>query len=610
MGADELCCTGDESLANIASRRRLDQFEKLAGDLKLHKSAADYAAIAVAPVLIFLMISALANFLVLLLYSGGFPQRVAWTLLMFTMGSVAIARIAIEQSRAYSLGYAVALGAATFVVMSRFVGSPLFCAFILAVIAYLADVIVRDCTIIDDDVDASGEGLIDAGRLFVKKQIEGDLSDAPDKPMKKTHQPGRTVMYLAFGALPLFGLGQFMLRGDSGSWTRAQTFLAIYLFAALALLVTTSFLGLRRYLRQRGAEMPGDVAVSWLGGGIAIIAVVLLIAYVAPLPGKALASIQLPEFLSSLGGTTASEAGWGDEGSDKSNPDATTTSDDATAQGKEIHSETMKEGGEAGDVGDGNRDDGPVGKQSGGKQQPAGSDGESKGKSESSNNKSGDQPDSKQNKQSDQKESETPQSADSDNDDKNPPKDPDEQQQQANGKQQESSSKSQSQSPAEMMSQMASGIGSLIKLLIILALAGVVAWFAWLNWDRFLLWLQSLLNADSPEVTATNQSWVAEPETPPRPFSSYQNPIGKESDLRRVVVITFQAFEAWAREQGASREKDETPSEFSRRAATLVPNLGSPVSDVVKAYNRIVYGRGKATQKDIDAATQVWRLMR
>ncbi len=68
------------------------------------------------------------------------------------------------------LGYAAALGAATFVVMSQFVGSPLFCAFILVVIAYLADVIVRDCTIIDDDVDASGEGLIDAGRLFVKEQ--------------------------------------------------------------------------------------------------------------------------------------------------------------------------------------------------------------------------------------------------------------------------------------------------------------------------------------------------------------------------------------------------------------------------------------------------------
>ena len=49
------------------------------------KTAADYAAIAVAPLLIFLMISSLANFLVLILYRGGFPERVSWTLLMFTL---------------------------------------------------------------------------------------------------------------------------------------------------------------------------------------------------------------------------------------------------------------------------------------------------------------------------------------------------------------------------------------------------------------------------------------------------------------------------------------------------------------------------------------------
>jgi hypothetical protein len=259
--------------------------------LKLHPSAADYAAVAVAPLLIFFMISALANFIALMLYDGSYPQRVGWTLSMFTMGSVAIARIAIEQNRNYSLGYAAALGSATFVVMSQFVGSPLFCAFILVVIAYLADVIVRDCTIIDEGQDASGEGLIDA-------RARKKCLPIPERP-RKTHQPGRTVMYLALAALPLFGIGQFMLGSDPHTWTRAQFCLGLYLFAALALLVTTSFLGLRRYLRQRQAEMPGDVTIAWLGGGTAIIAAVLLIAYLVPLPGRALAAIELPKFTDS-----------------------------------------------------------------------------------------------------------------------------------------------------------------------------------------------------------------------------------------------------------------------------------------------------------------------
>lgn len=575
--------------------------------MKLHKSVADYAAIAVAPILIFIMISALANFLVLMLYHGGFPQRVAWTLLMFTMGSVAIARIAIEQNRAYSLGYAAALGGATFVVMSQFIGSPIFCAFILGVIAYLADAIVRDCTIIEDAVDASGEGLIDAGRLFVKKQIDG-AADQASEHTKKQHQPGRTVMYLALGALPLFGFGQFMLRSDSASWTRAQVFLAFYLFAALALLVTTSFLGLRRYLRQRNAEMPLDVTVSWLGGGIAMIAAVLLIAYLVPLPGQALASIELPEFIDSTSDTSASQYGTGDEGADNSNPEAATTSEDQNGEDKEIHSETMKEGGEAGAVGDGKRDDGPAGKQQGGKQQSTGSEGESK---ESKQQSGGDQPSKDQrDAEADQQNSKQP----SDNqggDDKQPP--PTDQQPSESGDQQTNSSGSNpsaTESIKKALSNATSGLGLLMKLLIMLLMAAVVARFVWLNWDRFVRWLQGLLNADEPDRTESFPELELDPTIPPRPFSAYRNPIGSESDLRRVVVITFQAFEAWAREQGASRGKDETPSEFVQRVSKTIANVGAPVSQVVDAYNRIVYGRGGATQRDVDAATQVWRLMR
>ncbi|MGB1707480.1 MAG: hypothetical protein ACPHF4_06630, partial [Rubripirellula sp.] len=216
------------------------------------KTAADYAAIAVAPVLIFLMISSLANFLILVLYRGGFQSRLSWTVMCFTMGIVAVARIAIERDRVYSYGYAAALGLATLLVMSRLVDSFLFCIFILVVVGYLADLIVRDCTLIDEDVDASGEGLIDSGHLFLKKQIressvrQDDLKT--DQSRRKTSQPGRTVMYLALAALPLFGLGQFFLRNDPASWASAKYLLAFYLFASLSLLVTTSFVGLRRYL--------------------------------------------------------------------------------------------------------------------------------------------------------------------------------------------------------------------------------------------------------------------------------------------------------------------------------------------------------------------------
>ena len=74
-------------------------------------------------------------------------------------------------------------------------------------------------------------------------------------------------------------------------------------------------------------------------------------------------------------------------------------------------------------------------------------------------------------------------------------------------------------------------------------------------------------------------------------------------------MITFQAFEAWTREQGATRGKDETPSEFIRRIASTVPQMSSAASQVVDAYNRIVYGRGGASDRDLNAAREIWHGM-
>ena len=332
------------------------------------KTTADYAAIAVAPMLIFLMISSLAQFFVLLFYDGGFGTRVSWILLMFTMGTVSLARLSIEQSREYSIGYAIALGLAAFLVMTQYVGNPLATIFILVLIGYLSDRIVHDCTLIDEDIDSSGEGLVDAGRLFVREKrselsrLNDDVSSPPKvdkaaavhavaaaaepaganqdddgskrKRKRAAHQPGRTVFYLALAALPLFGFGQFFLGGNSYLWEHSKWYLAVYLFSALSLLVTTSFLGLRRYLRQRNADMPKNVSVAWLAGGVGLIAFVLMIAYLSPMPGQAVAAFELPKFLTSPE-QDASSAGWGDEAAENSDADSAQTPDDRQPKGKQ-----------------------------------------------------------------------------------------------------------------------------------------------------------------------------------------------------------------------------------------------------------------------------------
>ncbi len=153
-------------------------------------------------------------------------------------------------------------------------------------------------------------------------------------------------------------------------------------------------------------------------------------------------------------------------------------------------------------------------------------------------------------------------------------------------------------------------IASLIKFVIFLVLAGIVVAFVWMNWHLIADWWNRLFGGETETSSDGFDEFVESvTQVPPRSFASFRNPIGKESDLRRIVVITFQAFEAWTREQGSPRGKQETPSEFIRRVSKTVPQMSAPASQLVDAYNRIVYGRGRATQRDLDAATQVWRAM-
>ena len=700
-------------------------------------------------------------FLLHVLYRGNYPARAAWVLLMYTMGSVAVARIAIEQDRKYSIGYALALGLAAFVVLAGYLSNVVFCLILLVVIGYLADRIVHDCTLIDDSQDASGQGLIDVGSSFFKDLQEQAAASKPDAsqsqetetenaqdstPQKKRckrkgHQPGRTVMYLAMGALPMFGLGQFLLKADGSTWGTAQRLLMLYLFSALSLLVTTSFLGLRRYLRQRNTDMPQNVSIAWIAGGVGLIGAILFIAYLAPLPGQALSSIKLPEFMTLTSKEKeASQYGWGDEAAEKKSEGAATTRKDKNPEGKDIQSQYTKKGAKPGDTGDGDRKKGAAGKKKGGKsaggdkgkdQQGKGDKGskqnKSQGKSESqskpeqqeknqggerkseqsksgssqqqqkkkasdqqnqnsqskseqeqqgksgerkSSDKPGEQPDqdsqnpkksndgpkqesseenepqnkpenqpqdererqnqqderqSKDERQSEQEqeqerrdesEQQQAESEGSDQSDQEQSDDPADQSEQETEKGNEpddssSSDNSESSNPLKAIGNLLSMISGVLRYLIMAVLISVVGYYLWKNRDAILLWWQNLFNR---QQTATSSQDAAQeeflaPEQPKRPFSTFKNPIGREKDPRKIVVVTFQAFDAWAREQGQRRRPDETPTEFIRRVANSLPNSAQSASNIVDAYNRIVYGRGKAMQADMDAAAETWAMM-
>src|SRR5205823_13474419 len=104
-----------------------------------------------------------------------------------------------------------------------------------------------------------------------------------DKAKRRT--PGVTVVWFSLAALPIFGLGQALIPVDA-TGRRQYVFwlMIVYVGSGLGLLMTTSFLGLRRYLNQRKLRMPMQMTGVWLGVGFALVAVLLLVGALLPRP--------------------------------------------------------------------------------------------------------------------------------------------------------------------------------------------------------------------------------------------------------------------------------------------------------------------------------------
>ena len=172
-----------------------------------------------------------------------------------------------------------------------------------------------DSTVINDHEDASGEGLmqqvgVDEGDadnqspqasppagskdnelLAVAEQPQSLATRAWSRVIgsrQGPHMPGLWVFYFSLAALPLFGIGQHWVpAADVGRRRYVFSLLLVYVASALALLVTTSFLNLRRYLRQRRVEMPVSIAGTWVGvGAVLIVMIMFLAAYSLGRPQK------------------------------------------------------------------------------------------------------------------------------------------------------------------------------------------------------------------------------------------------------------------------------------------------------------------------------------
>ncbi len=301
------------------------------------QTLADYVTIALSPVLIMAMVGSLVYFLLEILYVGKYEFRLQWILFCFVFGIVLVARMSMRDDLSAPWGlYGLVLGFVVWFAICRFVQfdpdtllapfSWAINAALMGIVWWSAHKLTWDCTYIDDQVDASGVGLMQAagmedggsriedrgsktedgksrkedGKSTIRSRRD-NRSSTPDsrsstldprssqptwwqrwlkyreEQRKRPHNPGVWVIYFSLAALPLFGLGQSLIpAGDEARRRHVFWLMIVYLGSGLGLLLTTSFLGLRRYLRQRKVPMPKAIAGAWLTTGALLIAALLL----------------------------------------------------------------------------------------------------------------------------------------------------------------------------------------------------------------------------------------------------------------------------------------------------------------------------------------------
>jgi hypothetical protein len=369
---------------------------------RLAPTLADYAVIAFSPAMIMTLVGSLIFFLIEVFYLGEYDGRLNFIMAMFVMGAVLIARIAIEEGRDYALMFAVPLGIVTAIATFRFVEfsgplkgiSPIINLGLIGLIWWCANKLTWDSTVIDEGKDASGEGLLQTVGLDSNESAtdsksidrDGTTGRIPEpqltwwqkfvKRRHRPHAPGVWVIYFSLAALPIFGFGNwFIPSSDPDSRRYVFKLLIVYVASALGLLLATSFLGLRRYLRQRRLEMPTEIAAAWMGTGGLMIVGLLAFCLILPRRNAEYSITQLPFFAGSPSDLWTTEYAVGNEGQvDPENADrdgeqsggegSSDNSDqnkrsDKSAQGK-------SESGQSQDSQSGGQQDG--GQQSGGQQ--------------------------------------------------------------------------------------------------------------------------------------------------------------------------------------------------------------------------------------------------
>jgi hypothetical protein len=168
-------------------------------------------------------------------------------------------------------------------------------------------------------------------------------------------------------------------------------------------------------------------------------------------------------------------------------------------------------------------------------------------------------------------------------------------------------------------------LGMVLKWLFYAALIAAAAYWLWRSrhdlaaalrrlleaWRNFWSWL---FGGKRKEKAAAAEAQSQAALAPAQRFADFVDPFAAgTADRYRpddLVRYSFEALEAWARENGLTREPDQTPYEFSRRVGAQLEPLSEDLRTLADLYYTAAYARGRLSAAGIRPLAKFWASLR